>query len=412
MRAIDKADLRAPALVIDLDLDADAAAVTSPIEVAGYETLWCLARYRGEPLGVTCWEIAQEGEIDAADLRQAVVGSVGAPGDQRSEPEPANDDSLTIAICTRDRSDSLKRALASLHDQSDPDFAVIVVDNAPTNDDSRDVVEAAGLPRCRYVVEPRGGLSRARNAALAHVDTELVAWLDDDERADRDWIRQIREGFAHESKPDAVCGLMLPAELESEAQVRFEQYGGFNKGRGFVPEVLSVAVGTVRSPMYPLPSFGAGGNMTFRTEALRQAGSFDPLLGPGTRTRNGEETRALAMILWRRGTVLHWPAAITWHYHRRSLDELHAQLLGYGAGLSAFFVSVLVSERAAAVNELLRLVPKAIRDMWPKGGNIRTGMLPADFPADLASAPRRGFLHGGPAYVRELRAARADRRSR
>jgi hypothetical protein len=192
--------------------------------------------------------------------------------------------------------------------------------------------------------------------------------------------------------------------------VRFEQYGGFNKGRGLATEVLSVARGTVRSPLYPLPGFGAGGNMAFRSDALRAAGAFDPLLGPGTMTRNGEETRALAMVLRHGGTVLHWPAAITWHFHRRSMTELHTQLTGYGAGLSAFFMSMLVSDRATAARELLTLVPTAARDMWPRQGNIRTGGLPEDFPADLASAPRRGFLRGGTAYVRELWAARAAER--
>ena len=47
--------------------------------------------------------------------------------------------------------------------------------------ESAAVVEKVGLPRCDYVVEPRAGLSRARNRALAAVGTELVAWIDDDE---------------------------------------------------------------------------------------------------------------------------------------------------------------------------------------------------------------------------------------
>ena len=96
----------------------------------------------------------------------------------------------------------------------------------------RAVVEGLGLPRWEYLVEPRPGLARARNRALSAVRTDLVAWIDDDEVADPDWVRRLKEGFAHEAKPAAVCGVMLPAELEFEAQVRFEQYGGFNKGRG------------------------------------------------------------------------------------------------------------------------------------------------------------------------------------
>jgi hypothetical protein len=186
--------------------------------------------------------------------------------------------------------------------------------------------------------------------------------------------------------------------------MRFEQYGGFNKGRGFAPEVLSLAAHTVRSPMYPLPNFGAGGNMAFRVDALREIGGFDPYLGAGTGTHGGEETRALALVLRAGGPVLHWPAAITWHYHRRELEELKDQFRGYSAGLSAFFVSMLMTAPAASTRELLRVLPTAIGHVRPGPGNRRIGALPPGFPQDLIRAGRAGFAEGAGAYLRERRA--------
>jgi glycosyltransferase involved in cell wall biosynthesis len=312
-----------------------------------------------------------------------------------------------VALCTRNRPDELRRALLSLSAQTDRDFGVVVVDNAPDQPTTRDVVAELALPECRYLEEAQPGLSRARNAALAAVSTPLVAWMDDDETADPTWIERLRQGFGHPCQPAAVCGLMLPAELETEAQVRFEQYGGFNKGRGFVPEVLSVATGSVRSPMYPLPGFGAGGNMAFRTDSLRQVGGFDPNLGAGTPTHGGEETRALALVLRAGGSVLHWPAAITWHYHRRELRDLHAQFRGYSAGLSAFFASMLLTAPAASTRELMRILPTAIAHLRPGRGNRRIGALPADFPPDLIRAGRAGFAEGAGAYLRERRTHRS-----
>ena len=117
-----------------------------------------------------------------------------------------------------------------------------------------------------------------------------------------------------------MCGVMLPAELESEAQVRFEQYGGFSKGRGMAPEVLRTGTSSVVSPLYPLPAFGPGGNMAFQTELLRAVGGFDPCLGAGTRTHGGEEVRVLSSLLSAGHALLHWPAAITWHTHRSRND--------------------------------------------------------------------------------------------
>ena len=112
-------------------------------------------------------------------------------------------------------------------------------------------------------MEQAPGLARARNRGLRSVRTDVIAWFDDDDDdddavADQDWVRRVKEGFAHSSSSAAVSGLMLPAQLETEAQVRFEQYGGFNKGRETGVEVLKAGIPSVRNPLYLLPGFGAG----------------------------------------------------------------------------------------------------------------------------------------------------------
>jgi glycosyltransferase involved in cell wall biosynthesis len=267
------------------------------------------------------------------------------------------------------------------------------------------VVEELGLARCTYVVEPRKGLSRARNTALAHVSTDYVAWFDDDEVADVNWVRSIKDGFSHESHPVAVCGVMLPAELETEAQVLFEQYGGFNKGRGLLPEILSIDSSSAVEPLYPLPAIGSGGNMAFQTESLRAAGGFDPYLGAGTRTHGGEETRVFATMLRSHQVVLHWPQAFTWHFHRRDMLALHKQFYGYSAGLSAFYASMIRSNPSVIV-DILRLTPHALRDMGFRKGGIRADQLPTDFPKTLLREGRKGLLAGAFNYAYE--AMRAD----
>jgi GT2 family glycosyltransferase len=257
-----------------------------------------------------------------------------------------------------------------------------------------------GIGGWEYVMAPDKGLSRARNVSLAHTRTSHIAWIDDDEIADVHWVRRMKEGFAHPSNPVAVCGVMLPAELESEAQVRFEQYGGFNKGRGLVPEVLYRGAPTVLSPMYPLPAVGSGGNMAFEVAAVRAVGGFDQYLGAGTRTHGGEETRIFALLLRAGYRVLHWPAAVTWHFHRYGMDELHKQFFGYSAGLSAFYASMGRSDPLSLL-ELARLVPHALRDLGVRSGGLRSDQLPPDFPSSLLRESRKGLIQGGYCYVRE-----------
>jgi glycosyltransferase involved in cell wall biosynthesis len=403
MRRTDRKGLRAPALVLDLELAPVNQLDEDALAVERYDTMWCLSRIDGVPAEISFWDVTEDASVSVQSLRDHL--RIGRITDDRmsQKPPPPRTAGLdaTVVICTRDRPIGLRATLASLQRQTDSNFSVLVVDNGSSSSASALTVEELGILRCEYTVEPRPGLARARNRALGTVRTELVAWIDDDEVADADWVRRLKEGFAHETRPAAVCGLMLPAELESEAQVRFEQYGGFNKGRGIAPEVLRMGTSSVVSPLYPLPAFGPGGNMAFRTESLCSVDGFDPCLGAGTRTHGGEETRVLSSLLSSGQTVLHWPAAITWHTHRREMAALRKQFYGYSAGLSAFYASMIRSRPTVAL-DILRLAPSALRDLRRGSGNLRSGQLPGDFPACLLKAARRGLLEGGLMYAYEV----------
>lgn len=404
LRRIERNDLRVPGRVLDLELAAENGGSGDVVDVGRYNSVWCLSRIDGVPQEISFWDVSGDDTVSIQALRDRLSAET-MPNGIAVQPEPpsrtAGTADLTVVICTRDRPEGLHATLTSLLRQADTAFRVVVVDNNPSTRDSEKVVAEVGLPRCTYVVEPRPGLSRARNRGLREVDTELVAWIDDDETADPHWARAVLEGFAHESRPAAVCGVMLPAELEYEAQVRFEQYGGFNKGRGMTPEVLRAGTPSVASPLYPLPGFGPGGNMAFRTESLLRIGGFDPYLGAGTRTHGCEETRALSLVLSAGDAVLHWPAAIMWHTHRRTLADLGKQFYGYSAGTSAFYASMIKS-RPAAVFDILRLFPHALRDFRGGSDSKRSGHLPDDFPAEFRKAARRGLVDGPFMYAYEV----------
>jgi GT2 family glycosyltransferase len=401
MQRTDRNGLRAPARVLDLELASIGQDDDDSISVEHYNAMWCLSRIDGVPQEISFWDVTEDTSVSTQRLRDQLNISPTTDDRLRPEPQPeAADLDMTVVICTRDRPSGLRATLTSLRRQTDANFEVLVVDNSQGSTTTAMVVEELDLARCEYTVEPRPGLSRARNRALGAVRTELIAWIDDDEVADADWVRRLKEGFSHKAKPAAVCGVMLPAELEFEAQVRFEQYGGFNKGRDLMPEVLQMGALSVASPLYPLPPFGPGGNMAFRTEALHSVNGFDPCLGAGTRTHSGEETRVLSLLLLSGRTILHWPSAITWHTHRREMTALQKQLYGYSAGLSAFYASMIRSRPTIAF-DILRLSPYALRDLRHDSKSLRLGQLPDDFPAYLLKAARRGLLEGGFMYISE-----------
>jgi GT2 family glycosyltransferase len=314
---------------------------------------------------------------------------------------------ITVVVCTRGRSVELERCLTSLVKLAYPRFSIVVVDNAPTSDRSKEVVQRFDRHQVRYVVEPAPGLSRARNRGLSVATTDVIAWIDDDEVADENWLAELARGFHEHPQAAAISGIMVPAELKTWPQVRFEQYGGHNKHRGFCPAVFSPASRGAQDPLYPLPPFGTGGNMAFRREALVRLGGFDVALGAGSPAMGSEDTKVFSQILSSGGTVVYQPTAVTYHFHRREQSELETQMIGYGVGLTAYYTSMVVAH-PAVFWRMLRLIPNAYRDMVGHR-SLRSGHLPPDFPLALRSANLRGLFLGPGRYLKERWRLRDDR---
>jgi len=315
---------------------------------------------------------------------------IGRAAVMRDGPE------ITAAVCTRDRPQELAIALQGLADQEYPRLDVVVVDNAPADDRTlRLVATAARTQPLRYVVEPRPGLSWARNRAIDATGSEVIAWVDDDEAADRWWACEVARAFVEVPEAGAMTGLVVPSELATPSQVLFERYSGVSRGRGFARAIFSPATRHQQSPLYPLPPFGAGANMAFRRDAIQAIGRFDCALGAGTSTLAGEDTAALSSLLLAGGTVVYQPTAIVRHRHRRDYEALRRVMLGYGRGLGAFYASMLISHPSCAL-ELFALSRRAVADQLSRGSRRLREL--NGFPPELLALNRRGVLQGALMY--------------
>ena len=137
-------------------------------------------------------------------------------------------------------------------------------------------------------------------------------------------------------------------------------------------QVLAAGTPSVRSPLFPLPAVGAGGNMVVDTDALRGVGGFDPLLGAGTATHAGEETKVFAQLLRAGETALHWPGAVTWHWHRAD-DAALASLRTFPAEVIITDLFMPGREGIETIMEVRRQYPK-IKIIAFSGGAPKTGV--------------------------------------
>jgi glucosyl-dolichyl phosphate glucuronosyltransferase len=127
---------------------------------------------------------------------------------------PIDAPQVSVVMCTYNRGDLLGDAIASVLAQQDhqtPPFEVLVVDNN-SNDRTREVVErfAAADRRLRYIFESEQGLSHARNAAILEARAPLIAFTDDDVRAEPCWVAGIQRAFDEHPEVDVVGGRVLP----------------------------------------------------------------------------------------------------------------------------------------------------------------------------------------------------------
>ncbi|MCZ2829865.1 glycosyltransferase [Modestobacter sp. VKM Ac-2986] len=361
----------------ELSGDARPVGVTDP---AGQAQARVLVRLHGETLGYLTVPFGAEGLDTALLSRRAqetygdrIAGHLTAEGlpVEGSRPPAAGPGCpnhvesaalVSVVVCTRNRSGILVDCLDRLRALTHPHLEVIVVDNAPTDDSTRRVVQAVADvdARFRYVLEPRPGLSCARNRGLEEARGEYLAYTDDDVAVDADWVQGLLRGFQRRADTGCVTGLVCTASITGPAEEYFDARTASWSTR-VEPQVFDLR-GTGRTDaLYPYSPgiFGTGASLAFDRALLLEIGGFDEALGAGTLTRGGEDLDVFIRVLRAGRALVYEPAAVVWHHHRADEAALLAQMYGYGTGLSAFMAKCLLDP--ATRWEVLRRVPLGLR---------------------------------------------------
>lgn len=167
----------------------------------------------GWPVASTSFTAKNETGLNGAErMAQAEARAL------RGAPPLAAAVRVTIVVCTYRRPSLLVRTLEGVARQefpagSRPSVQVAVVDNEgnPRVSDAVGAFAARSGLAATCAVEPRRGISQARNAALGMVpeDAGFVAFIDDDEVPSPGWLQAL---LATQRRTDAtvVCGPVVP----------------------------------------------------------------------------------------------------------------------------------------------------------------------------------------------------------
>jgi GT2 family glycosyltransferase len=389
-----------PVAIQSIDVESAGEILKLPPSRTGkpYRRLLALLREAGRPLGWVVLPVSVDQEVELDGLRSS--GGLGSTHSRLDKdlPDSAAGGLLSIVIATCGNSEHVVSCVGAILSAVDGSFEVVVVENRPHGS----TVEAAlethfpDETRIRYVEESRRGLSSARNAGLDAARGELVAFTDDDVRLDPGWAPVVRAAFAAEPEVDCVTGLILPAELETSAQLLDERFASF--GKGFARRTYSIDAPPPDQPLFPYTAgyFGSGANMTFRADAIREIGGFDRALSTGTIARGGEDLDICIRLLRSGRRLTYEPAAMVWHRHPDTYAGLRRQVFGYGVGLGA-----MLAKHAALGPNRWAVVSKALQGvryyMHPE--SRKNALRGETFPRSLVRLERLGLLLGPFAYA-------------
>ena len=227
---------------------------------------------------------------------------------------------VSVVVATYNRAGLLPDTLGALASQETPpslEWEIVVVDNN-SSDATPDLIEAfsktASMP-VRYVLEPRQGLSNARNRGVEEARGAILAFTDDDVLPEPDWIAQVVDAMERWSA-HGVGGRILPRWEASPPgwitgnwrHLRRLSIMDFDEGR-------RLAIPLEREPQV------WGANMALRRELFDRVGGFDPRLGMiGRRLFRSEESDLIERALRLGLTIAYDPALIV--HHRIGTDRM------------------------------------------------------------------------------------------
>ncbi len=230
---------------------------------------------------------------------------------------------LDVVIPTYNRKELLAKTLASLAQAIKPAglaVSVIVVNNNST-DGTEEAVAAvvAGFPMpLRHVLEVQQGSSSARNAGITAGTAELIAFVDDDEEVDTDWLVVIAREF-QDAAIEFIGGPYLPKWVTPVPD--------------WLPPGYHAAIGAI--PPKPRGSYNAGnggnlmgGNAVLRRSVFERVGLYALHLGRSGKGLLSEEDADMFRRILAAGiqgvyvpelTIRHYiaPERLTRAYHRR-----------------------------------------------------------------------------------------------
>ena len=231
---------------------------------------------------------------------------------------------ITILTSSHNRAGLLERTLRYLNEARRPrDWSVdvLIAANACTDGThaflDRYVRDTSGSPapserlRVRWVAEPRAGKSHALNCAIPLLNSEYVAFVDDDHRVDIAYLESVCRAATAYPEADILCGRILPDWNGSEPPWVHDE-GPYRIYPLPIPR-YDLGDSPLASPNETATP--GGGNLVLRTALFDRVGDFSTAYGPVGRGLGGAEDHEWVLRAIAAGArVQYVPDIVQYHF--------------------------------------------------------------------------------------------------
>jgi len=249
--------------------------------------------------------------------------------------------SVIISTYSTERFREVLECINSLKKQTlQPNEIILVLD---PNEELRDFYSSRVPSDVKIVISEERGLSNARNTGIMMASGDIVAFIDDDAMADKDWLKNLVKNF-DDPYILGVGGLVKPIWEDGRPKWFPEELwwvvGCSYKG---LPEHKSY----VRNPI--------GCNMAFRKYVFERVGYFKSNIGRlGKRLIGSEEAEISIRILKAipGAKIVYDPSAIVYHKVPRKRASLRYLIKrSFYEGIS----KALILEKSSSTTSVLNL---------------------------------------------------------
>jgi len=242
---------------------------------------------------------------------------------------------LSVVICTygMDRLNDLEEAVNSILNQSYQDFEILIIaDNSERLISSLEKRLTSG--KVKIISCEAKGLSNARNLGVKYSTGDVVAFLDDDAIADKNWLSYIVKNYMEDVEVIGVGGRIISAWEGTRPE--------------WFPDDIDWIVGCTYKG-HPEEKCCVrniiGCNMSFRKKAFNKIGRFESSIGRvGKHLLAGEEMEFCVRLLqaYPQAKIIYDPSIVVHHKVHSPRQSLSYMLKrAYNEGISKSIISKL-----------------------------------------------------------------------